>query len=288
VNEWDAEHVASEARARALLRAARPDLAGEPLVKLGEGFDNTCYLVGDLVLRFPRRTVALELLETERRVLAHVAPRVPLAVPAPVIEGEPGEGFPWPWLGVRHVPGETACRADPSDEERLAAADALAAFLKALWPLDAGAPPDTWSRADVKKRAPRALENLAKLGAEDLAPVLDVEPWEPRVVTCHGDLYARHLVFDDGELTGVIDWGDCHAGDRVKDLAVAFLFFPAEARARFRAALGDVDDREWAAARAIALFHATVEVLYGRDRGDDAMIEIGARALEWIREDAGA
>jgi aminoglycoside phosphotransferase (APT) family kinase protein len=47
---------------------------------------------------------------------------------------------------------------------------------------------------------------------------LDDRPLEP--VFTHGDLQCEHvLVDDDGEITGVIDWGDAGLGDRTYDVA---------------------------------------------------------------------
>ena len=51
---------------------------------MGAGWDNTAYLVnGEWVFRFPRRTIAVPLLEAEGRVLPKLAPRLPLSDSAP-------------------------------------------------------------------------------------------------------------------------------------------------------------------------------------------------------------
>jgi aminoglycoside phosphotransferase (APT) family kinase protein len=51
----------------------------------------------DLVVRLPRRAVAVDLLLHEQRWLPGLAPQLPLPIPAPVRTGRPGPGYPWPW-----------------------------------------------------------------------------------------------------------------------------------------------------------------------------------------------
>jgi aminoglycoside phosphotransferase (APT) family kinase protein len=51
----------------------------------------------------------------EHRFLPHLAPLLPVAIPAPLVRGAPGEGYPFPWSVYRWLPGETAATA-PSDD----------------------------------------------------------------------------------------------------------------------------------------------------------------------------
>ena len=84
VNVWDAEHALDATAARVLLSGQFPDLALASVQPLGIGFDNTVYLVDDVwVFRFPRREVAVPLMERELAVLPGLAPRLPLPVPVP-------------------------------------------------------------------------------------------------------------------------------------------------------------------------------------------------------------
>ena len=60
-------------------------------------------------------------------------------------------------------------------------------------------------------------------------------PWRCRPsvirVVLHGDLHFRHLLVDeDGALTGVIDWGDLCCGDPSIDISLLWSFFPPEGR----------------------------------------------------------
>jgi aminoglycoside phosphotransferase (APT) family kinase protein len=99
-------------------------------------------------------------------------------------------------------------------------------------------------------------------------------------VWVHGDLHPRHVIVGPrGELAGVIDWGDSHAGDPALDLAIAFTFLPRDARETFRVAYGAVDDASWDRARFRALHYGAHLTRYGKTVGDLAMLLVGERAL---------
>lgn len=297
---WTAERVVDEALAAQLVEHRFPELAPAGVAPFGVGWDNTAYLVnGTFVFRFPRRQLAVGLLENEVRVLPAIATRLPLAVPVPTHVGQPALGYPWPFAGYRLLEGRTACRARLSDAQRARAAAPLGAFLAALHALDPAplaAPPDELERADMQKRAPLVQERLALLEEEgvldDASPwrrLLDETPPPPpardlRLV--HGDLYARHvLVDDDGLPSGVIDWGDVHVGDPGVDLAIAHAFLPATARRAFLEAYGLVDERTWTLARLRALFSAVAVVWYGNDIGDAALLDEGRKGMSLVLED---
>jgi len=96
----------------------------------------------DLAVRLPRRAAAAALIEHEQRWLPELAPRLPLAVPAPFRAGRPGRGYPWSWSVTPWLPGDVIARADVADPRDLA--DQLARFLRALHrpaPADAPANP---------------------------------------------------------------------------------------------------------------------------------------------------
>ena len=72
-------------RIRALLHAQRPDLAHLPLGEVLTGWDNHMVRLGeDLVVRLPRREIAVELLARELTWLPRIAADtgVPVAAPA--------------------------------------------------------------------------------------------------------------------------------------------------------------------------------------------------------------
>ncbi len=289
-NPWDAECIVSPELAASLVAEQCPTLAGAPLRLLGAGFDNTAFLVDDTwVFRFPRRQVAVALLEAETRLLPTIAPLVPLAVPVPVHRGHPTERYPWPFAGYRHLSGHTACALDLDDHDRARAAPVIARFLRALHDLrDVALEGDTIGRMEVDRRAPRARDQLHQLAALGLIanpdrwlPIQNGPHRAPRTDTLvHGDLYARHLVLDHHRVvSGVIDWGDAHRGDPACDLAVAHAFLPPRAHDAFRHPYGPIDDDTWALARCRALQHQLTVVLYAHDARDRDLLREGLRAL---------
>ena len=62
---WHAEHGVDLPLARRLVAAQWPDVDAAALRLLGSGWDNDVYAAGELVVRFPRRALAVPLLETE-------------------------------------------------------------------------------------------------------------------------------------------------------------------------------------------------------------------------------
>jgi aminoglycoside phosphotransferase (APT) family kinase protein len=82
--------------------------------------------------RFPRRTIAVALLETEGRVLPVLAPRLPYPIPVPVWFGRPHATYKWPFLGYRRLDGHVVSDVDLDDAARAALAAPLARFLRAL------------------------------------------------------------------------------------------------------------------------------------------------------------
>ncbi len=295
---WEAEEVVSPEHAAELVRAQFPALVPVRVAPLGVGWDNTAYRVNDAyVFRFPRREIAVPLMETETRVLPEIAARLPLAVPVPTLIGRPGGTFRWPFAGYPFLPGRTACRGDLDVHQRAAIAEPLGQFLAALHalPIDEmvalGVGGDNIGRLDLSTRIPRALEILAGLPGD----ALGVDRGQLRTiiessaalrapanfVLVHGDLYVRHLLIDEqARLCGIIDWGDVHIGNPAVDLSVAHGFLPPPARQIFlRAYARRVPAPTWWLARFRAIFSALNILDYGRKTGDSDLEREGRQSL---------
>jgi aminoglycoside phosphotransferase (APT) family kinase protein len=230
-----AEVEIDETRLRGLLAEQHPDLAGEPIVLVDEGWDNVTYRVGaGLAARLPRRKIAVGLLENEQRWLPVLARRLPLAVPEPMRLGAPSARFPWPWSLVRWIEGETADQAPPGADQ----GPALAGFLRALHqPAPAEAPTNPFRGVPLADRRDAVEERLARIAGhvprragavweEALGVSIDAPP-----VWLHGDPHARNVLTREGRLAGFIDWGDICAGDPAGDLASIWMLLP-DRRAR--------------------------------------------------------
>lgn len=296
---WAPENEPDVATAARRIARQFPDIDICGLRVLGEGWDNTVFVTAEgVVFRFPRRAAAVPFLEAEARVLPALAPRLPLEVPDPHWHGTPDADSGWPFLGHRLLAGTPAADVGVSDAARRATAPVLGGFLAALHaidPLPAGLPGDVLDRRDLAGRLPLLVERLEALRRRGL--VAEARPWlapfddlaDPpplsRAVPVHGDLYARHLLVDGaGRLTGVIDWGDVHAGDPALDLMVIYSFLPAAARPSFFAAYGRPGDEMLRLARLRAIFHSVSVAWYGVERGEAALVAEARRALDFALE----
>jgi aminoglycoside phosphotransferase (APT) family kinase protein len=282
---WAAERVVDPVLAKALIESQFPDLAPTRLEPFGEGWDNTAYQVnGRLVFRFPRRQIAVPLIETECRVLPRIAPNLPLPIPVPRYLGRPAEEYPWPFAGYERIPGHTADRLGLDDRQRAEFARPLGRFLSTLHALPAGdVGGDTIGRLNVERlavRIRRLPEGIESIVEESLG----LRPG-PRTVLAHGDLYLRHLLVDDAvRLTGVIDWGDVHANDPAVDLSVAWSFLPAAARPAFREAYGPIEDSSWRLARLRALHYGVVLLDYGQGTNDPSLVREARTILRLVAQ----
>jgi aminoglycoside phosphotransferase (APT) family kinase protein len=277
VREWSAEVTVDAELATRLIREQFSDVALRSISLLGEGWDNTVWLVDDeWVFRFPRRANVLSGIENELRVLPRIAPLLPLPIPVPELVGEPSSAFPWPFYGCQLLPGRELADAELDDASLTRLARPLAEFLRTLHALqvDVDLPVDPVARAEMTRRVPRARQYLAEvesLGLWRRPPAVDAlleeaEALPPPHATaiCHGDLHLRHLlVDDDGAPTGVIDWIDLSRNDPCVDLVLYWSALPPEGRNGFLQTYRAVTDEQLLRGRVLALFLCGVLAVYG-------------------------
>jgi aminoglycoside phosphotransferase (APT) family kinase protein len=292
---WTAEVTVDEPLARRLITEQFPELAVAALTLLGEGWDNTVWLVDERwVFRFPRREVAVPGFERELAALPGLAPRLPLPIPNPVFAGRPAEDFPWPFFGAPHVPGREPLGL--SEPARVALGRPFGHFLRALHdaPVDADLSHDPMGRADMAIRVPRTLEQLAPVEAaglwrapDSVARFLDAAhalPPSDAAVVLHGDLHLRHVLVDDHDApSGVIDWGDICRGDPSIDLTLFWSMLPPAGRAEFLAAYGPVSEEQLVRARVLAINLCSILLLYAHSEG---MPEVEREALAGLERAA--
>jgi aminoglycoside phosphotransferase (APT) family kinase protein len=269
VRVWDAEIVVDEVLARRLIGSQFPELELRSLHHLAEGWDNTVWVAnGELAFRFPRRTIAVPLIEREIDLLPLLAPLLPLPIPVPTHIGRASDEFGWPFFGAQLVPGREVADAD-IEPERFGAQ--LGGFLRTLHDVELDFPlsDDANKRADMTLRVPIAREHLSELGAlsDEVESVLDaaLDLETPKAtVLAHGDLHLRHaLVGRDGGLSGVIDWGDvCRAVPSID--MVLYWNLSEDGREAFLAAHGTVTDEQLLRARVLALSLSAMIATYAR------------------------
>lgn len=256
---------------RDLLRAQLPQWAGLPIAEVeSTGTDNALYRVGaTMVVRMPLRPSATRSTQMEHEWLPRLAPHLPVDVPVPVALGQPTQEFPWPWSVMTWIEGEDATTARFSSHQ---AATDVARFVSALHSIDPTGGPHPRAggrglplreRDRFTRRSIRSSSGLIDTDAVTASWVeaLEVPAWEQPSVWIHGDIAAGNILFRDGRLRAVIDWGCLGVGDPACDLIVAWEIFDAGSRDLLRSELG-VDDDTWARSRGWALSTALAELSY--------------------------
>lgn len=236
------------------------------------GTVNAIYRLGDdMAVRLPRIEGGVEDVRREMRYLPRLASSLPLTLPAPLGEGEPGEGFPWPWYVYRWVEGENPVIGGLAEPGLFAAG--LAEFVLALQRIDPADAPPAYRSGPLASRDADTREAIAQLrGVIDTdaataawEAALSAPQWDGPPVWVHADLQPGNLLTADGRLSAVIDFGCMGHGEPAVDLITAWSLLTGEAREEFRAAL-DVDDATWARGRGWALSIALIELPYYRTR----------------------
>jgi aminoglycoside phosphotransferase (APT) family kinase protein len=279
--EWLPEIVVAESTARRLVEEQFPELRPRRFRLLGEGWDNTVWLVDDAwVFRFPRRELSVSGVGRQVELLPRLAAELPIPIPEPTFSGRPSADLPWPFFGCEVLPGQEVAHAGlPTGTAARGVARGLGDFLGVLHSLDvengSSLPVDPFRRSDMAFRAGRTRERLRELdvagiwrGPSSIGPLLEEAealPSATGLVIAHGDLHLRHLLVDgDGQPSAVIDWDDLCLADPAVDLVLFWCLIPPDARPDFLAAYGAVDHATLVRARVLALFVCATLALYGQ------------------------
>ncbi|WP_431969612.1 phosphotransferase [Nocardia sp. bgisy134] len=112
--------------------------------------------------------------------------------------------------------------------------------------------------------------------------------WQGAPLWLHGDLHPANVIFRDGLLAGVIDFGEMCAGDPATDLSAAWILLPAAAASRFFDAYGQADEatitraRGWAVLRALGLIRIGQNGRRGLPGGKPTWEPAGYATLERV------
>jgi aminoglycoside phosphotransferase (APT) family kinase protein len=250
---------------RQLVDTQFPEWSTLPLRRWEQaGSDHVIYRLGDrLAVRLPRGNWAAGQARKEHTWLPRLAPRLPLAVPAPVGFGEAALGYPWSWSVARWLDGEAVEPQRLADSEPTARD--LADFLIALQRLPSPESFAVGPHPELRRRTLAAKDDQVRTSIAAVAAVFDADAltrvweralaapaWSGEQVWCHGDFHVGNLLMKRGRVTAVLDFGGLGYGDPACDLDIAFTLMTARTRAVFRAALG-LDGAAWIRGRGWAL-----------------------------------
>ena len=284
---WKPDRVWSIDEVREVIRS-QTELECKLVEPVGSGWDNAAFLVdGEWLFRFAQRRVAVPLLDREWNVLPRLAPRLPVPIPHPRWFGHVDE---WTYLGYPRLSGHPASDLGIDEGMRFAMARQLGQFLRALHnqpTQDLPVEPDMLGRFDIAARHARGVAMLAECDSSiDVAALrhsLDqVDSMPAANVLSHGDLYSRHLLIDQGRLSGVIDWGDVCLAEPAHDLMLAFCFLPPESRHEFFAAYGPITPSTASRSRFRAICHALHVHHFARSIGDTLLLEEAITSFQLI------
>lgn len=219
------------------------------------------------IVRTPRREDVREAARREARVLAFVAPRLPVAVPEWRVATDDVIAYP-------RIAGTPAVAVDPERGhswqiiDPAAPCDAfLDSFARTLAALQAC---DVDAAAAAGVRVETVAEARARVAA-DLAFARDAldppqalwerwrrwldsdDGWPPHAALVHDDLHPGHMLLaEDGRLIGVLDWTEARVSDPVGEFAMFFGCFGADALEALVARFEAVGGRAWPGLRSHA------------------------------------
>lgn len=282
-----------------LVRAA---VAGElghdiALEVLGSGLD--CWAVladDDIVLRIPQHGDGARSVDRQVGLLAALADRVPVTIPFPLFT-TPNPLGPGSIGASRFVAGEVA---DEDEWHRRGLLDdtnaaMIARIIEAIasFPVDRavdlGVPVDD-ERSDLADELGRLRRHApGRLSPDEVRDLL--ARWERYVADdaffvnppglVHADLSLDHLLIADGEIVGLIDFGDVNVTD--PDLELAYLWAEAgpEFVARVQRHRGRTVDARLAAKLDFAQLRSEAgDILWAVEHG---MADLLAEATGWVR-----
>jgi len=205
-----------------------PGLSVDSAKLIGEGWTARAYRVNDeLVFKFPKRATDWDELDREIAFLAYARPLLPSPVAEHLFQIRKSLGAPHGYGVYRNLPGEAVRVSELSDAARAGLAASLARFLRSLHGLRVGAEMESVLRTAEERMV---SEHRLSEAQEKVAPGLTVQERrclahlldryreaagdfseESRII--HADFSAQHILYAEGALTGILDWGEVSFGD---------------------------------------------------------------------------
>jgi isopentenyldiphosphate isomerase len=245
-----------------------------------EGWDTVATVVeGTWLDRVPRFADAEVQLRNEVRLMARLAPLLPLEVPAPIVLDDSP-------LRVRHrlVHGELATGAALTRDD----GRRLGEFLRALHDMpvnvyvESGIPDRAAARAELLATLERMLHRVLPLVPDEhqeagKALLRRVALHTPATLV-HGDLAAHHVTSGPDGIMGVLDWKDARVADPAIDLAWP-LYGTSEPCAEAVATAYGVSDDELVRALDWHRLGPWYETMWGQGPGGPTFVASGLNGI---------
>lgn len=257
--------------AQTLLNASKFPHKHLPLTPVQkQGHDHRTFRCGDAFsMRIPSASRYAAQIDKEARWLSYLSSKLTLACPTPVYHEAASALFNRPWIMHTWLEGETVTRHSIHDMKTFM--DDLVSFIQDLHSIDTvdgppagvhnfyrGAHPSYYHEEVL--HALRQLQDdiyhdaYALIWDDALKSTALVQP-----VWIHGDLELSNLLFNEGRLSAVIDFGNMAVGDPACDYVMAYTLMTKVERAYFFKQLS-LDTETINKAKAWALWKALITV----------------------------
>ena len=288
-NVWDPTKVIQIDTVIQILNEQFPNILIKSIEQIGEGFDNTVFILNEeILLRYPRREVAVSILKTEKKLLPFLKDYISFQTTIPFLFGQPSEKFNWPFLGYNFIKGKPPIRLNR--QERINMIEPLANILKQLHSIPLSIlshlnlPGDELKRLDIKYRKPQLLKYVEEAIKLNLIPdkmkikqyIENLQVGVPKtpLVLVHGDLHVKNMIVnDEHRLEGIIDWGDAHIGQRELDLSIVFSIIPSDKRESFYEMYGQISNESKLLAQFKSIYTTVILLLYAKEYDDEDLVQ---------------
>lgn len=253
------------------------------------GWDHRVLIVDDdVVFRFPRTETYARRIEVDRKLLDALRDRLQIPIPDPIFSSEDP-----PFMGYQRLPGrevnEGQLVASPRECERLGSfLDRLHRF-PVVEGVELGLQADTpttwrshWMHAWQRyRRAARLLPVVARGVAQKhweafLGDDSNFD-FEPAVI--HADFAPQHVLWENGNITGVIDWSDAQIGDVAMDFAWPLSLPHRAAKSILAPYSARSTTRLYERARFYEWTGWWSEAIHGMKTGDSSYVERGVAGI---------
>lgn len=289
----DDEHDIDIDLAKDLVSGQFPEFSGLELTPIElQGTDNIVLRLGDdKMIRLPRRQSSAEGLEQEIHALKAIDGGLPIYIPKIIGIGQRAYNYPFPWLICSRLEGKNINPAEGGFDQNNTAT-LLGGFISSMQKVAPTSADPKCTRGpnlkDKDEQTRPAIELCADtFDAQHMEKIWDnalkATPNNIEPVWSHGDLHPGNVLFKDGKLSGVVDFGMAGLGDPAIDLMVAWTLLDKKGRETFKKTV-NADEQTWTRAKGWALTFGVVAFAYYQGK-NEKLTTIATRTIEEVLSD---